>query len=145
LVAFLGAYGALQLPLNLLFTIGAMQGRAQASLNRLRGVLATTSTTPDPSDDQEVEPPRQADIQIRNLWFAYNPGTPVLKEIHLTIPFGQKIALVGPSGAGKSTLAKLILRLYDPDQVCFDCDRKCCAPVQRRRQDRPNSGRICPA
>jgi ABC-type multidrug transport system fused ATPase/permease subunit len=40
----------------------------------------------------------------------------VLRDINLTIPHGQKVALVGPSGAGKSTITQLLMRLYDPDQ-----------------------------
>jgi hypothetical protein len=35
LVAFLASYAPLQLPLNLLFTVGTMHGQAQASLSRL--------------------------------------------------------------------------------------------------------------
>jgi energy-coupling factor transporter ATP-binding protein EcfA2 len=34
--------------------------------------------------------------------------------VSLTIPAGQRLAVVGPSGAGKSTLAALAARFYDP-------------------------------
>ena len=32
----------------------------------------------------------------------------------LTIPAGQRVAIIGPSGAGKSTLGALVARFYDP-------------------------------
>ena len=38
----------------------------------------------------------------------------VLDSVTLSIPAGQRVALVGPTGAGKSTLAKLLLRFYHP-------------------------------
>ena len=37
----------------------------------------------------------------------------VLKNIHLTIPAGQKVGLVGHSGAGKTTVSQLLLRFAD--------------------------------
>jgi len=37
-----------------------------------------------------------------------------LRDIDLTIPAGQTVALVGATGAGKSTFAKLAARFYDP-------------------------------
>jgi ATP-binding cassette subfamily B protein len=37
-----------------------------------------------------------------------------LRDIDLTIPPGQTVALVGATGAGKSTFAKLVARFYDP-------------------------------
>jgi ATP-binding cassette subfamily B protein len=40
----------------------------------------------------------------------------VLHDVDLDIAAGETVALVGPTGAGKSTLAKLIARLYDPDE-----------------------------
>jgi ATP-binding cassette subfamily B protein len=55
-------------------------------------------------------------IRLENVWFEYEPGTPVLREINLSIEPGQHIAIVGPSGSGKSTLASLLLRFYDPTQ-----------------------------
>jgi ATP-binding cassette subfamily B protein len=37
-----------------------------------------------------------------------------LRDVSLTVPPGQTVALVGATGAGKSTLAKLVARFYDP-------------------------------
>ncbi|MEJ2149406.1 MAG: ABC transporter ATP-binding protein [Chloroflexota bacterium] len=53
------------------------------------------------------------DIQFAGVSFAYG-DLPVLRNIDLTIPKGQMVALVGHSGAGKSTLVDLLLRLYEP-------------------------------
>lgn len=39
-----------------------------------------------------------------------------LKDINLTIPFGQRLAVVGLNGAGKTTFIKLLQRLYDPTE-----------------------------
>ncbi|MFR5600346.1 MAG: ABC transporter ATP-binding protein, partial [Holdemania filiformis] len=39
----------------------------------------------------------------------------VLDDFNLTIPAGQKVALVGINGAGKTTLVKLLCGLYRPD------------------------------
>ena len=59
-------------------------------------------------------PPLRRSIVFENVWFAYEPETPVLKDINLSIEVGKTTALVGASGAGKSTLADLIPRFYDP-------------------------------
>jgi ABC-type multidrug transport system fused ATPase/permease subunit len=37
-----------------------------------------------------------------------------LRDVDLTVPPGQTLALVGATGAGKSTFAKLVARFYDP-------------------------------
>jgi ATP-binding cassette subfamily B protein len=64
----------------------------------------------------------RGDIRLENVWFEYEPGIPVLREINLSIEPGQHVAIVGPSGSGKSTLASLLLRFYDPaqGQILFD-------------------------
>lgn len=49
-------------------------------------------------------------ILIEDLSLAHG-GTPVLRDINLTIDRGGIIALVGPNGAGKSSLLSLIARL----------------------------------
>ena len=137
LVAFLAAFNVLQTPLKLIFSAGTMQGQAGASFARLSKILETASTTPDPSPDQTRNPPRQADIVLRNLSFSYNRGYPILHCINTTIPFGQRVALVGPSGSGKSTLAKMLLRLYDPESGAIflnDVNLRDCHGAQLRRR-----------
>jgi len=62
-------------------------------------------------------------IRAENVTFRY-PGSvePVLRQICLDIEPGETVAIVGENGAGKTTLAKLIARLYDPDEgrILFD-------------------------
>ena len=53
-------------------------------------------------------------IVFQNVDFAYEPESPILQNINLTIERGQVTAFVGASGAGKSTLADLIPRFYEP-------------------------------
>jgi len=51
-------------------------------------------------------------IELDNIHFAYGEGNDVLNGISLTIPPGEKVALVGASGGGKSTLVQVLIGLY---------------------------------
>jgi len=52
-------------------------------------------------------------IQAKDVYFAYGSRL-ILKDINLTVPRGQVVALIGPSGCGKSTLLKLIQGIIQP-------------------------------
>ncbi len=57
------------------------------------------------------------DIRFVNVGFHYpNSDIMVLKDINITIPYGEKLTIVGENGAGKSTFIKLLLRIYDPTE-----------------------------
>ncbi len=112
---YLAAFGMLQGQMTTLFQLAQSKGAAQAGIDRIAAVLRTASTTPDPVGYDAAIPAR-GDIAFFNVTFGYLPDTPILRDLNLTIPYGQRVALVGPSGAGKSTITQLLLRFYDPDQ-----------------------------
>jgi ABC-type multidrug transport system fused ATPase/permease subunit len=63
------------------------------------------------------------EIRFRNVTFAYpTAGEPVLAGFDLTIPAGSSLAIVGQNGAGKTTIAKLLCRLYDPQEGAIEVD-----------------------
>jgi ABC-type multidrug transport system fused ATPase/permease subunit len=62
------------------------------------------------------------DIRFRDVTFAYPGGASVLDGFDLTITAGSSLAIVGQNGAGKTTLAKLLCRLYDPQQGSIEVD-----------------------
>jgi ABC-type multidrug transport system fused ATPase/permease subunit len=64
------------------------------------------------------------EIRFRDVTFAYpaDPARPVLAGFDLVVPAGSSLAIVGQNGAGKTTLAKLLCRLYDPQQGAVEVD-----------------------
>jgi len=83
-----------------------------AALQKLFELLDTPVDLEERPD--AVELPSHGELRVEGLSFAYGSGPPVLSDVDLVLPEGEKLALVGPTGAGKSTLAKLMARLYDP-------------------------------
>jgi subfamily B ATP-binding cassette protein MsbA len=53
------------------------------------------------------------DVEIDNVSFAYDSGSPILRGISLQARAGEVVAIVGSSGAGKTTLVNLLPRFHD--------------------------------
>nr|WP_041727453.1 ABC transporter ATP-binding protein [Caldicellulosiruptor bescii] len=64
----------------------------------------------------------KGEVEFKNVWFSYNKGQPVLKDISFHVKPGQMVALVGPTGSGKTTIVNLLSRFYDIDsgQILID-------------------------
>jgi len=69
-------------------------------------------------------PRHEATIEFRDVCFSYEPGRPILTNIHLKVHHGETIAFVGRNGCGKTTLVGLIPRFYDPDHGFILVDGK---------------------
>ncbi len=89
-----------------------LYAEAEAAATRLR---ALDDEQPRIRSGPERLDPRAApgDIRFEDVSFGYDEGAPLIEDLELCIPAGQRVAFVGPTGSGKSTLVKLLLRLYD--------------------------------
>lgn len=86
--------------------------RAMASTNRVMNLLDTPVAIHTGNISLPVSSVR-GELELRDVTFAYNGRTPVIRNLSVHIPAGKTIAIVGSTGSGKSTLVKLLLRLYE--------------------------------
>jgi ATP-binding cassette subfamily B protein len=87
--------------------------QATASGERVADLLEAQTDVPEAPNARALES-RNPDIAFENVFAGHGEGTTVLHGVNLSIPAGERLAIIGPSGAGKSTLASLILRMIDP-------------------------------
>jgi len=76
-------------------------------------LLDTKSKLTQPAEPKRLPSPHR-EIRLENVSFSYDGIDTVLADVELTIPFGERLAIVGPNGGGKSTLINVICRFYDP-------------------------------
>ena len=85
---------------------------AFASAEKIFTVLDMAPEVVDSPDAIELEEVR-GEIEFKNVWFAYNEGEWVLKDVSFKVDAKQTVAFVGSTGSGKTTILSLICRNYD--------------------------------
>jgi len=82
-----------------------------------------SSVMNDGTDHADASRPRlsrphlNGSIELKNLSYTF-PGAsgPIIRNLSLKIPAGQKVAIVGRMGSGKSTLSRLLAGLVEPTE-----------------------------
>lgn len=90
--------------------LGTLQSSI-ASAEKIFSVLDVKPEIVSPVDPAPVN--ILGEIEFRHVWFAYEEGNYILKDVSFVIHPGEKAAFVGATGAGKSTILNLIGRYFD--------------------------------
>ncbi|MBA2391958.1 MAG: ABC transporter ATP-binding protein [Ktedonobacteraceae bacterium] len=98
--------------------------QAEACMIRTEALLGITTALP---DGQEHFPPLSADqeqtgIEFERVTFGYVADEPVIHDLSFLVEPGKVLGIIGRTGSGKTTLARLLFRLYDPQQgkICIN-------------------------
>ena len=104
-----------------LVTLWAQAQDMAMGLDRVFDIL---DIEPDVQNDPEAVAmlPFKREIRFDHIYFAYEPGRPVLSDVSFTVEPGTVTAIVGPTGSGKSSLMSLLYRLFDPDSGSVSID-----------------------
>lgn len=115
LMVFFGMLAGIADPARKMSDIyAALIGGVMAS-DRIYALMDCVPSIREPDAPVSISHPHRQLI-FQNTHFHYQPGELVLKDIQLTINYGETVAFLGPNGCGKSTLVNLVLRFYDPTQ-----------------------------
>lgn len=109
--AMFGYIWVIMTPVQDILSMQYSYASAKAAIERLNKILNLKTEF----NGKEVlcSAQKRVDISINNLSFSYNKDKEILKNITMSIPFGQKVALIGASGSGKTTLAQIISGFYE--------------------------------
>jgi len=113
LFSYLAFTAVLAAPVMQISSISTQISEAFAGLDRIREVLEMVTEDQEDAGREHLHSIR-GDVRLEQVWFEYNPGQPVLKDVTVDARAGTTTALVGSSGSGKSTLVSLVMAFNRP-------------------------------
>lgn len=125
-MAFQGFLGSFLSPALRLVSAGHTYREMRSEMERIEDVMEypTAPVFAENNADAEVEYSKLTGaISMKNVTFGYSAlAEPVIRDFHLELKPGSRVALVGASGCGKSTVSKLLSGLYQPwsGEILFD-------------------------
>jgi len=120
--AFTLYLGFLVAPIVQMGNIGSQMTEAFAGLDRMEEILQTPTEEEEEKQRNTKLTSINGDLEFKNVEFAYDDKTPVIKNVSFYAKAGTTTALVGTSGSGKSTIASLASSFINPDcgQILID-------------------------
>ncbi|MBN1848228.1 MAG: ABC transporter ATP-binding protein [Deltaproteobacteria bacterium] len=109
--------GGTYLFFNTLNSLANNYGSLRESLARMEILYEIMDSQPENASPSTVIKPltNLANIEFRDVHFAYEPSHPVLRGVSFLVRQGEVLGITGQSGSGKTTLVRLLLRFYRPD------------------------------
>jgi ATP-binding cassette, subfamily B, bacterial len=107
--AYITYYALLTAPIFIIGFNSQGIARLGVSLKRINKLM----DSPEQKPTGDYKKPIKKGIEVNHVNLEYG-GKHVLKDIHFTIPVGQKTAILGPTGAGKSLLINILTGMIQP-------------------------------
>lgn len=102
-------------PLSQIASAMSRANGARQSYRSLSAVMSPSGGEPEAVRARLSRPRLAGTLELKGVNYTF-PGanSPILKDLSLKIPAGQKVAIVGRMGSGKSTMLRMIAGLIEP-------------------------------
>ncbi|OPF80382.1 multidrug ABC transporter ATP-binding protein [Streptomyces antioxidans] len=100
-------------PLTQVASMANLVQSGVASAERVFELLDAPEQSAEPVEAGRPEAVRGGQVAFEDVSFRYQPETPLIDGLSLSVRPGQTVAIVGPTGAGKTTLVNLLMRFYE--------------------------------
>ena len=112
--------------LSPLSQLASAMSRANSARQAHRSLSELMRDDPSSTRSNSVKlsrPDLQGTIELNNVSYSF-PGSkiPIIKDLSLKIPAGQKVAILGKMGSGKTTFARLLSGLIEPTEGAIMID-----------------------